>query len=46
MLEQVLVVEVVLVLVVRVDLGGGRMVVSEVVELNEIVGVVWGLRVE
>ena len=46
MLEQVLVVEVVLVLVVRVDLGGGRMVVLEVVELNEIVGVVWGLRVE
>ena len=46
MLEQVLVVEVVLVLVVRVDLGGGRVVVVEVVELNEIVGVVWGLRVE
>ena len=46
MLEQVLVVEVVLVLVVRVDLGGGRVVVFEVVELNEIVGVVWGLRVE
>ena len=46
MLEQVLVVEVVLVLVVRVDLGGGRVVVLEVVELNEIVGVVWGLRVE
>ena len=46
MLEQVLVVEVVLVLVVRVDLGGDRVVVLEVVELNEIVGVVWGLRVE
>ena len=46
MLEQVLVVEVVLVLVVRVDLGGGRVVVLEEVELNEIVGVVWGLRVE
>ena len=46
MLEQVLVVEVVLVLVVRVDLGGGRVVVLEVVELNEIVGVVWGLREE
>ena len=45
MLEQVLVVEVVLVLVVRVDLGGGRAVVLEVVELNEIVEIVWEFRV-